>query len=155
MAAGRPPKFKEPSSPITVTLPHRILRRLEELDLDRAKAIVKCVEAMTESALSESKKVEIVKVSDDAGLIITGPCRSLATIPWIRLVEIAPARYLLSIPSGGEVAALELAIIDLLEHLPKDNDYEKSLLTELRQRLSHHRRQGEVFKGEILFVGME
>ena len=32
MTAGRPPKFAEPSTPVTLTLPQRILRQLEQLD---------------------------------------------------------------------------------------------------------------------------
>jgi len=152
MTAGRPAKFAEPSSPVTVTLPHRILRHLEELDSDRGKAIVKCVEALAEAALSDRKKVEVVKISDNAGLIVIGPCKSLAEIPWLRLVEIAPARFLLSIPTGTAVSSLEVAIMDLIEHLPVGESSERSLLEELRRRIAHHRRQKEVTKGEILFV---
>ena len=43
---GRPAKFDEPSRPVTITLPDRILERLEEIDGDRAKAVVKAVEAV-------------------------------------------------------------------------------------------------------------
>lgn len=151
MTAGRPPKFDEPSSPVTVTLPLRILRRLEELDSDRGKAIVKCVEAIAGTSLTE-KRVEVVKISESVGLIVISPCRCLAKIPWLRLIEIAPARFLISIPTGTDVALLEVALMDLLENLPADEVSEKSLLEELRRLLSHHRRQQEVTKGEILFV---
>lgn len=151
MTAGRPPKFDEPSSPITVTLPLRILRQLEELDSDRGKAIVKCVEAIAEAVLG-AKRVEVVKISEGAGLIVIGPCRSLAKIPWLRLIEIAPTRFVISIPTGTDVASLEVVIMDLLENLPADESYEKDLLEELRRLLSHHRRQQEVTKGEILFI---
>ena len=41
---GRPAKFDEPSRPVTITLPDRILDRLKEIDADRALAIVKAVE---------------------------------------------------------------------------------------------------------------
>src|SRR5690606_34115626 len=40
---GRPPKFREPSGPVTVTLPNRTLAQLRRIDADRAKAIVKAV----------------------------------------------------------------------------------------------------------------
>lgn len=153
MTAGRPPKYDEPCSPVTVTLPLRILHQLEELDRDRGKAIVKCVEAIAGSILGE-KKVEVVKISEGTGLIVIGPCRSLAKIPWLRLIEIAPTRFMISIPTGTEVASLEVAIMDLLENLPANEMYEKLLMEELRRLLSHHRRQQEVTKGEILFVGI-
>ena len=37
---GRPAKFDEPSRPVTITLPDRILDRIKEIDDDRAKGIV-------------------------------------------------------------------------------------------------------------------
>lgn len=155
VTVGRPPKFDEPSNPITVTLPSRILDQLEQVDSDRGKAIVKCVEGMAATSLHCKKRVEIVKVSDNAGMIVIGPCRSLESVPWLRLVEIAPARYLLSIPPGTSVTSLEVAIMDLIENQAAENDYEKGLLEELRQCISHHRRQEIVTKGEVLFVDLD
>ena len=155
MTAGRPRKFDEPSGPITVTLPARILRQLQKIDNDRGKAIVKCVDEIAAKSFDEEKKVEIVKVSDNAGLIVIGRCRCLQDIPWLRLVEIAPARFLLSITPGTSVTSLEVTIMDLLENNAADDDYEKGLLEELRQCISHHRRQEIVTKGEILFVNLD
>ena len=43
---GRPAKFDEPSRPVTLTLPDRILERIKEIDGDRAKGIVKAVETV-------------------------------------------------------------------------------------------------------------
>ena len=154
MPAGRNPKFDEPSGPITITLPFRILRQLEQVDSDRGKAIVKCVEGIVATSLSDEKRVEIVKISERTGLIVISHCRALANIPWLRLVEIAPNRFLLSITPGTDVASLEVAIMDLIEHEVADDDHEKSLLEELRRCISHHRRQEEVTKGEILFIDL-
>ncbi len=155
MTAGRPRKFDEPSSPVTVTLPSRILQQLEKIDSDRGKAIVKCVDEIAARNLSDQKRVEIVKVSENSGLIVIGRCRCLESIPWLRLVEIAPARFMLSIAPGTSVTSLEVAIMDLVEHDAADDDYEKGLLEELRQCISHHRRQEIVTKGEILFVKLD
>jgi len=154
MTAGRPKKFAEPSSPVTVTIPHRILRKLKELDSDWGKAIVKCVEAFPEIALDDKKKVEVVKLSEKAGLIVIGPCKYLANIPWLRLLEISPVRYLISIPIGTDVASLEVALMDLIENLPVGESSDKSLLDEFRQCISHYRRTEELTKGEILFVAI-
>jgi hypothetical protein len=154
MTVGRPKKFAEPSSPVTVTLPHRILHQLKALNSDRGKAIVKCVEAFPEIALDDKKRVEVVKLSEKAGLIVIGPCKYLANIPWLRLIEITPSRYLLSIPTGTDVASLEVALIDLIENLPADEYSDKSMLEELRQCISHYRRKEELTKGEILFVAI-
>ena len=152
MTAGRPTKFAEPSSPVTVTLPHRILHKLKALNSDRGKAIVKCVEAFPEIISDDRKRVEVVKLSEKAGLIVIDPCKYLANIPWLRLIEISPLRYLLSIPSGTDVASLEVALMDVIENLPADEYSDKSLLEELRQCISHYRRKEELSKGELLFV---
>ena len=79
------------------------------------------------------------------------PCKLLAQIDWLRLVEISPARYLLVIPSGMQVEVLEIAIHDLLADLTTDSE-EMSLLKELQHILSHQRRQSSISKAELLFV---
>lgn len=151
--AGRPPKFDENSSPITVTLPHRIVKNLQEIDEDRAKAIVKCVDNMTQFH-PEEKKVDVIQVSNEAALLIVPPSPNLQSIPWLQLIEIAPSRFLLVIPSGTAIEALELALVDLVEHLPEDEVSERKLLTDLRRKLSQNRRKASLSKGEIVFVQM-
>lgn len=150
--AGRPRKYAEPSSPITVTLPDRILSLLERVDSDRGKAIVKCVEAQTGSDVTDHG-ITIVPATDENAIIIVSSRRHLATIPWLRLVEIGPSRFLIALPAGTDVAALEVAILDLLEHLPEDES-ERAMLEELRNHLTLHRRKNNVSKGEILFVDL-
>jgi hypothetical protein len=152
---GRPPKFNEESSPITVTLPRRIVQKLEAIDLDRAKAIVKCVDRMIHQAWPDEKRVEVVEISKGTGLIVVGPSQGLKSIPWLKLIEIAPFRFLMAVPTGTSIESLEIAILDLIEHAPEDQIAEKSLLTDLRQKLSHHRRKEGVTKGEILYVNTE
>lgn len=149
--SGRPPKFDEESSPITVTLPHRIVNNLRNIDRDRAKAIVKCVDNMT-SEKSGENKVEVIRVTPDTALLIVPPSPNLKKIPWLQLIEIAPCRFLLVLPSGTAIEALEIALVDLLEHLPADELADKILLTDLRQKLSQHRRKDGFSKGEILFI---
>ena len=149
---GRPPKFDEESNPITVTLPHRILKNLRDIDEDRAKAIVKCVDNMICLLHAEVKKVDVVKVSKEAALLIVPLSRTLQSIPWLQLIEIAPSRFMLVIPSGTAIEALELALVDLIEQLPEDDHAERNLLTDLRQKLSQNRRKTGLSRGEILFV---
>ena len=57
---GRPAKFAEPSRPVTVTLPERILDLLAAVDSDRAQAIVKAVEAISEPHQESPRLVEKV-----------------------------------------------------------------------------------------------
>jgi hypothetical protein len=153
--SGRPPKFDEERSPITVTLPQRILQKLETIDLDRAKAIVKCVDTMIYQTWPDEKKVEVVEISKGTGVIVVGPSQSLKSIPWLKLIEIAPFRYLLAFPTGTAIDSLEIAIIDLIENLPENDIAEKALLVDLCQKISYNRRKEGHTKGEILYISID
>lgn len=150
MKKGRPPKFKEPRRPITVTLPEATLARLAVCDPDRAKAIVK----VTNAALPPTgrKPIELVEVMPGLGIIIVGPSRYLQKIRWLRLIEVAPSRFLLTIPTGTVVDSLELAVVDMLQNLKPSEEWEKSLLEALRDLMRHVRLAGKVSKAELLFV---
>jgi hypothetical protein len=95
--------------------------------------------------------VEIRPVSENAGLIVVPYIKTLKKISWIKCLEIAPFRYLLSIPSGTAIESLEIAIADLLEHLSDEDMADLPLLKELKRKISKHRRERMVFKGEVLF----
>lgn len=150
-AAGRPPKYDEERRPITVTLPERVLTKLQSVNADRSRAIVKCVEAVTGEGERLLKPLELVEVAPGKALIVVGPSQALKRIEWLRLVEIAPARSLLILPSGTPIEVLEVAIHDLLESLAEDDD-EKELLTRLRDVISFQRRGRTISKAELLFV---
>jgi len=152
---GRPPKFNEASGPITVTLPRRIVQKLEAIDLDRAKAIVKCVDRAIDQVWPDESQVEVVEIEKGVGLIVVGPSQSLKNIPWLRIIEIAPCRFLLAVPTGTAIESLEIAIIDLIEHLPEEQKAETTLLKDLRQKIGYHRRLEGVSKAEILFIATE
>jgi hypothetical protein len=152
MKKGRPPKFKEPRRPITVTLPENTLARLAAIHSDRAQAIVKAAEAAMPRDAKTHKRVELVEVMPGLGIILVGPSRYLQKIKWLRLVELAPMRFLLIIPSGTPIDSLEVAIIDLLENLEPHEDWEKSILQQLRDLMRHLRLGGKLFKAELLFI---
>ena len=78
--------------------------------------------------------------------------RYLREIPWLRLVEVAPARFLLSIPSGTPVESLEIALDDLLEMVPPAESRERTILERLHALIRSLRRGRSVSKAEILFV---
>lgn len=150
-AGGRPPKYREDRRPITVTLPERILRDLQSINPDRSQAIVKCVEAAIDKCDRSFKPVELIEFTPGKALILVGPSSSLRQIEWLHLVEITPLRYLLVIPSGTTVEALEVTIHDLLRHLETDSS-ESVLLTELLKVIGHQRRSKSISKAELLFV---
>ena len=148
---GRPPKFPELRRPITVTLPERILQKLEAVNHDRSRAIVKCVEAVAGEGDRPFKPVELIEVAPGKALIVVRPSKSLTQIKWLRLVEIAPARYLLVLPSGTQVEVLEVAIHDLLDDLDPSSD-ERDLLAELQKIIGYQRRRRSISRAELLFV---
>jgi hypothetical protein len=146
---GRPAKFQEPSRPITVTLPERVLGSLAKVDADRARAIVKATEALMQK---DKKPVELVEVAQGLAVIVVDRNQYLHRIPWLRLVEIAPARFLLCIPPGTPVDSLEIAIMDLLESCPEEDKEDRRSLSQLLEVVRNQRLKQSIFKTEILLV---
>ncbi len=150
---GRPPKFAEASRPVTVTLPERTLRQLGTIDADRARAIVKATDAgRRRYDRGRAPLVETVEIAKGQAVIVVGPSRGLRAIPWLRLVEIAPSRFLLAIPPGTAVDSLEVAILDKAQGGAHADPYERKLLLELYRVLRSCRQRQAVTKAEILFV---
>ena len=149
---GRPPKFEESHRPVTVTLPESTLARLAAINPDRAQAIVKAVGTKAPLDAKHQKQVELVEVAPGVGIILVGPSRYLKRIKWLRLVEIAPMRYLLTIPVGTPVDSLELAVVDLLEKLESLDEWERSVLEQLRDLMRTLRLGDKVYKAELLFI---
>lgn len=154
-AGGRPPKFRESRRPVTVTLPERILRVLESVDPDRARAIVRVTETVTGRDPKQFKPVELVEVQPGKAIILVGPCAPLRHVKGLHLVEITPVRYLLTIPPGTPAESLEVAILDIIEGKQPMEEQERSVLCELRRLLSVHRRGSRMTKGEMLFVNTD
>lgn len=148
---GRPPKFAEPSRPVTLTLPESTLSDLQQINADRSHAIVALTKKVLRSDGTERPLVEIVEMAKEAGLVIVGPSKALQKIPFLRLVEVAPTRYLLAVDKGHNFHSLEIAIIDALE----DEQHEKrehELLTQLLDHIKGLRKARRVSMAEILFV---
>jgi hypothetical protein len=150
---GRPPKFAEPRHPVTMTLPKRILDQLAEIDQDRANAVVKVTEAVSGKGRVHFRPVELIEMHPGKSLIVVGPSKALKKINWLRMIEIAQARYLLSLPSGTPIEALEVALRDLLHDSElQENKREISILNELLDILGHQRRARRLSKSEILVI---
>ena len=150
--SGRPPKFSGPRRHVTMTLPESTLARLAAIDRDRARAIVKITDAVSSPDTIGNKQVELVEVAPGLGIIIIGPCKILQKITGLRLVEVAPMRFLLAIPLGTSIDSLELAVTDLLEDAKQDDDLQRSTLRQLRDLIKSLRRQGAFSKAEMLFI---
>jgi len=151
--SGRPPKFPEPRHPVTMTLPERILTQLAEIDPDRACAVVKVTDAVAGTGKGHFKPVELIEMAPGKSLIVVGPSRALKRIPWLKTIEITPTRFLLTVPSGTSIEALEVALRDLFTHpeLQKD-ERENSVLNELLNLIGYQRRAQRLSKAEILII---
>ncbi len=151
--SGRPPKFQEPRRPVTMTLPERILNLLAEIDPDRATAVVKAAEAVAGSNAEKFKPVELVEMAPGKSLIVVGPSRALKKIPWLKLIEISRARYLLAIPSGTPIEAFEVSLHDLLANPEtRKDERELALLGDLAGLIGQQRRTERLSKAEVLVI---
>lgn len=151
---GRPAKFDEPSRPVTITLPDRILNRLTEIDGDRAKGIVKAVEAVLAGGACgpTADPVGELRVDKDESLLVVARSPLLASVPWLTMIEIAPGRHLLSLRDGVPIEKLEVTLGDLLDSHPEASEAEKNVLRTLLTRIRTPRRNQAVRKEEILVV---
>jgi hypothetical protein len=135
-----------------VTLPETTLARLAAINPDRARAIVKAVGAAMPPHAKHPKPVELVEVAPGVGIILVGPSRHLKRVKLLRLVEIAPMRYLLTIPLGTAVDSLDLAIVDLLENVKPLDEWERSMLEQLKDLMRNLRLKDKLYKAELLFI---
>ena len=149
-AVGRPPKFNEVRQPVTVTLPRRILDLLAGVDMDRARAIARVTEAAVGTDRPETRQVELIEIGPEQCVVVVSHNEYLRKIPWLKLVEIAPARNLIIIPPGTSIETVEVALLDMIEDETTDAKAVE-MLGQLRGLLSRLRREGRITKGEIIF----
>ena len=149
---GRPSKFAEPSRPITVTLPDRILNRLVEVDADRALAIVKAVEAVLGEAPTRTEMVRELRFDKDETLLTVADNRLLRSISWLTMIEIAPGHHLLSLQKGISIEKLEVTLCDLLDAHPEASISERRTLERLVECIRTPRRNRALRTEEILVI---
>ena len=117
---GRPPKFVGPSTRITLTLPNRTLARLAEIGSDRAKSIVKAVDAVLDADDAGPLPTPVRKLPFGPGesILCLADNRLLRSIPWLSLVEIGPGRHVIALDDEITVEKFEIALSDLLDEPP-------------------------------------
>ncbi len=149
---GRPRKFRESSRPITITLPDRILHLLDALGPDRARAIVRAVDQQHPAWPAGTTPVGTVEVAKGLGIIVVTPSVRLRRIKGLRLIEVAPQRYLLALLEGLTVNGLEVQLADILDEETSLDARERDLIARLYAHLRQLRRTAKVSRAEILFV---
>ncbi len=102
------------------------------------------------------KPVELIEMAPGKSLIVVGPSKALQSIPWLRLIEITSGRFLLTVPSGTSIEALEVALRDLITHpellkIERDN----AVLHELLELIGRQRRAQRLSKAEILIINSD
>ena len=96
-----------------MTLPESTLERLESIDMDRARAIVKLTDAAMPLDSTAQKKIDIVEVAPGLGIIIVGPSRLLQKVHGLRLVEVAPRAEAKPLDVEPAQGAVTLALAEL------------------------------------------
>ncbi len=149
---GRPAKFDEPSRPVTLTLPDRILERLADIDADRAKAIVKAVDTVLGEAMPHAEVVRELRLNDEEALLTVADNSLLRSIPWLTMIEIAPGRHLISLKDRASIEKLEVTIVDILDAHPKARPSERRTLERLLECLRTPRRNRAIRTEDILVI---
>jgi hypothetical protein len=146
------PDLTEDYTTVTLSLPRRTIEALQSCDRDLAQAVVRVTYQAFGRAAPEGSTFEIVKVAPHASVLIVGTRTKLGQIPWVRLVEIAPGRNLIAIPTGTPLESLEAAALDLIERTPADDAFERALLCSFHAFVGRLRRHEKVTLAEILIV---
>ncbi len=141
--------------PITITLPNSTLDQLARIGKDRAKAIVQAVRNFVGEGAADSSGAKVVAIAPGVGIITVGRSRYLKNMECLRLVEIVPGRFILSVLSGTPPENLEVQLADALEAVSDSEPEERSLLKQLLSILRAARKTRRVTKEEILIIGME
>ena len=131
------------------------MQLLAGVDSDRAKAISKLVASLLDPRGKFPPPVVTVEVAAGMAIILVNHSERLARLPWLRLIEVAPGRHLISIRSGTSIESMEVAMQDLLEDLPPEKSPDREILEVLMQIIRASRRKKTTLKEEILFVATD
>jgi len=146
------PETNEPKRVVTIALPEKTLSVLETCDKDLAQAIVKVTDRATQRDFPKGSSYEVVKVAPHKSVFIVGSNTHLANIQWIKLVEVAPNRNLITIPPGTSLELLEVSVLELIENMPSDEFKDQALLKEFCKYVGRLRRNNKMSTVEILLV---
>lgn len=150
---GRPPKFAEKTTPVTMRLPLSTLERLSRIDSDRTRAVVRAV-AAADADKNDDTGVQALAISSGKALITVSACPHLRDIPWLRLIEISPGRNLLSLRKGIPIEKLEVTLGDILDGDDAPAENERRTISNLLECIRTPRRNRTVETEEILLVGI-
>lgn len=70
------------------------------------------------------------------------------------MVPVAPGRHLITLQPGVSPDSLEIALVDLMDDIPRGETAERRVVDELRRQIKGLRQDRRVTKAEILFVSL-
>jgi len=121
---------------------------------DRARALARAVDYMQGTSPADDALVSVIGVAKGIGVLVVAPSVALRKIKRLRLVEVAPARYLLTLLDGLSPAELEIAVADALAEGLLGDEREHRLFTQLYQHLRRLRQFAQISRAEMLFVAL-
>jgi hypothetical protein len=110
---GRPRKFGRPARSVAVTLPLDVIARLEAIDSDLSRAIVRLA-ARSPRERGAALEAELSRYGRRA-VIVVNPSRTLRAIAGVELVPLPSGRALISLDRALSPEAFELRLRDRLE----------------------------------------
>jgi hypothetical protein len=110
---GRPEKFGRPAELVQLTLPRDVVRGLNKIDDDLARAIVQLFERAPAWALESTLDFELVSIADRHFLIVINAA-VIRRLPGVDIIPLEGNRAFLALGPGRNVSDLELAVIDRL-----------------------------------------
>jgi hypothetical protein len=113
LGRGRPKKYGRDSRPITITLPNDVIGRLQLVDADVGRAIVRLVEREV-TTRRRVQPAEIATYGNHA-VIVVMPAKAIKRLPGVHLVPVGNGRALISLDRPLSIPQLELAVRDAIE----------------------------------------
>jgi hypothetical protein len=145
---GRPQKFNRPARQITLTLPDDVIQRLDEVDEDLGRAVVRL--AMAARPAAETRGVELATFGSRA-VIVVSPSKVLAGLRGVELVPLADGRALIALDEGSTESHFELGIRDLLDG-QAISEADRTVLTTLSRLLHEARRDASLTLRRIMVL---
>ena len=137
---------------MTLTLPNHTIEQLSDIHEDRAKAIVKAAQFATMGAQDEEARVELIEVGPNVAMIAVPYSRYLQRVPHVSLVQIVPSRFLIVISPGTPLSSIELAVEDQIELLGEAEARDRTILTQVLDRLRNARRENRASLASVVLV---
>jgi hypothetical protein len=108
------------------------------------------------SHLTDSQpQVDVLEMAPNTGLFVVPAHASLNNVAWLKMIQIAPARYLLAIDPGTPIEKVEVSLMDLIDEAGRSTPHDVPVLELLRATLGQLRRDGKVSKAEVLLIDIE